>query len=71
MACYRGEYTPAHPAFSKNSAAVCKGGDDHDVRPVDIGAPDIQYTAEDEEAIEEYTRKSGGQSIVLLNLLPF
>ncbi|THG94131.1 hypothetical protein EW026_g7277, partial [Hermanssonia centrifuga] len=53
MACYRGEYVPNHPQFSESSSALCKG----EIRPADIGAPDIEYTEEDEKAIEAYTRK--------------
>jgi len=53
MACYRGEYAPSHPEFSEESAAFCK-----DMLPVDVTAPDIQYSEEDEIAIENYTRKS-------------
>ncbi len=55
MACYRGEYVPNHPQFSESSSALCKG----EIRPADIGAPDIEYTEEDEKAIEAYTRKFG------------
>ncbi|KAF8213497.1 hypothetical protein K438DRAFT_1956877 [Mycena galopus ATCC 62051] len=50
---YRGEYLPAHPEFADESLARC-----HDeAMPVDISAPDIVYSAEDDAAIEAHTRK--------------
>ncbi|KDQ20459.1 hypothetical protein BOTBODRAFT_124058 [Botryobasidium botryosum FD-172 SS1] len=52
MACYRGEFAQNHPQFSKESAAFCR-----ETRPVDIEAPDIQYSEEDDKVIEEYVRK--------------
>ncbi len=52
---YRGEYTPSHPVFPKNSAAVTSG----DNQPSPIEAANIEYTEEDEEAIVEFTRKAG------------
>ena len=55
MACYRGEYVPNHPEFSENSKALCK----METSPVPFDAPDIEYTEEDEKAIEAYTRKYG------------
>jgi len=50
---YRGEYLPGHPVFAHESPSRC-----HDEAiPVDIAAPDIAYTKEDDAAIEDYTRK--------------
>ncbi|KAJ7455244.1 GMC oxidoreductase-domain-containing protein [Mycena galericulata] len=52
MELYRGEFPPEHPRFSVGSAAACgeaKG-------PVPISAPDIVYSAEDDEAIDRYHR---------------
>ncbi|KAJ7357002.1 GMC oxidoreductase-domain-containing protein [Mycena albidolilacea] len=50
---YRGEYLPGHPAFSDQSAARC-----HDEAiPVDISAPDISYTEEDDAVIDAYSRQ--------------
>ncbi|EKM52684.1 uncharacterized protein PHACADRAFT_126707 [Phanerochaete carnosa HHB-10118-sp] len=54
MPSYRGEYVPNHPQFAEGSAALCRG----EIQPVDVGAPDIVYTEEDEKAIDEYTRKA-------------
>ncbi|EKM55565.1 uncharacterized protein PHACADRAFT_121157 [Phanerochaete carnosa HHB-10118-sp] len=53
MPSYRGEYVAGHPQFAEGSAALCHG----EMRPVDVGAPNIVYTEDDEKAIDEYTRK--------------
>ena len=72
MACYRGEYTPSHPQFAEASGALCRG----EIQPVAISAPDIEYTEDDEKAIEQYTRKSGALALFFFsanrhgNLLP-
>ena len=55
MACYRGEYVPNHPQFAETSTALCKA----EITPVASDAADIEYTEEDEKAIEAYTRKFG------------
>ncbi|KAG1855611.1 GMC oxidoreductase-domain-containing protein, partial [Suillus subluteus] len=47
MASYRGEVTTGHPDFPEGSAAACREASG----PVDLNAPDIVYTAEDDEAI--------------------
>ncbi|EGN91908.1 hypothetical protein SERLA73DRAFT_117989 [Serpula lacrymans var. lacrymans S7.3] len=52
MGLYRGEFTPGNPTFPTGSEAVCK--DHHG--PVDVSAPVIAYTPEDEKAIEAYNR---------------
>ncbi|KAI8986144.1 alcohol oxidase-like protein [Trametes punicea] len=62
MFSYRGEVTEAHPAFdpSGKAAAGKKSG------PVSILDPDLEYTEEDEKALEEYIRKqvtSAGHSL--------
>lgn len=49
MSSYRGEYAPDHPKFPASSAAAVSP--DHDT-PVPIDAPDIVYTKEDDEAID-------------------
>lgn len=56
MPLYRGEYAPAHPQFPEDSDAVCL----QDRLPVDIDSPDIVYTKEDDEAIDEFLRKYVG-----------
>ncbi|CCM05910.1 uncharacterized protein FIBRA_08148 [Fibroporia radiculosa] len=53
MPSYRGEYVPNHPAFPDNSAATCRS----DVYPATISDPDIEYTAEDDQAIDVYSRR--------------
>ncbi|OBZ66993.1 Alcohol oxidase [Grifola frondosa] len=52
MACYRGDYAAGHPAFPEGSAAAPQKRD----RPFDIDEPDIAYSPEDEQAIEEYLK---------------
>lgn len=50
---YRGEIASTHPAFAASSkaAAGARSG------PVPVGAPDIEYSAEDEAALEAYIRR--------------
>lgn len=52
MPSYRGEVTIDHPRFPEGSAAVCGEA----TGPVELNAPDIAYTAEDDEAIENFNR---------------
>ncbi|KAG1904333.1 uncharacterized protein F5891DRAFT_1207244 [Suillus fuscotomentosus] len=52
MASYRGEVTAGHPDFPEGSAAACR----ETSGPVDLDAPDIVYTAEDDEAIDRFLR---------------
>ncbi|KAG2153653.1 GMC oxidoreductase-domain-containing protein [Suillus bovinus] len=52
MASYRGEVAAGHPDFPEGSAAACKEA----LGPVDLNAPDIVYTAEDDEAIDRFHR---------------
>ncbi|KAG2130378.1 GMC oxidoreductase-domain-containing protein [Suillus clintonianus] len=52
MPSYRGEVSTRHPRFPEGSAAVCREA----TGPVDLNAPDIIYTAEDDEAIEQFHR---------------
>ncbi|KAG1822236.1 hypothetical protein DFJ58DRAFT_810369 [Suillus subalutaceus] len=52
MSCYRGEVTAGHPDFPEGSAAVCREASG----PVDLNAPDIIYTAEDDKAINQFHR---------------
>ena len=55
MTCYRGEYAPNHPQFPPGSKASCKS----EGTPVAICDPDIEYTEEDDKAIEEFIRNFG------------
>ncbi|KAG2113891.1 GMC oxidoreductase-domain-containing protein [Suillus discolor] len=52
MASYRGEVAAGHPDFPQGSAAACREAS----RPVDLDAPDIVYTAEDDEVIDRFLR---------------
>ena len=51
---FEGELLIGHPTFAEGSSAAYK-----ETRPVDIAAPDIEYSAEDDRAIDDYNRKSG------------
>ncbi|KAI8990422.1 alcohol oxidase-like protein [Trametes punicea] len=53
---YRGEVAALHPAFSpasKTAAGERKG-------PVVVSEPDLEYTVDDDKALEEYVRRSVG-----------
>jgi alcohol oxidase len=52
MKLYRGEYSSAHPKFPAGSAAEAKQSQG----PVAIDSPDIAYTKDDDEAIDEFHR---------------
>ncbi|PFH48754.1 GMC oxidoreductase [Amanita thiersii Skay4041] len=54
MKMYRGEYSEEHPQFSKGS----KAGTGPAEGPVDINAPDIVYSAEDDKIIDDFTRRN-------------
>ncbi|TCD66633.1 hypothetical protein EIP91_001100 [Steccherinum ochraceum] len=56
MACFRGEYPPTHPKFSKTSLAAIN----EEPTPVALDAPDITYTEEDNNAIRNYVRERVG-----------
>jgi len=53
MRMYRGEYIPGHPKFPEGSLAKCGLAEG----PVDINEPDIVYSKEDDEAINQYHRE--------------
>ncbi|KAG2344724.1 alcohol oxidase-like protein [Suillus weaverae] len=53
MPSYRGEVPIGHPGFPEGSAAVCG----ETTGPVDLKAPDLIYTAEDDEAINRHIRR--------------
>ncbi len=55
MKCYRGDYSPNHPAFPEGSPAVCQ----ETTGPVPICTPDISYTQGDDDAIKTLVRASG------------
>ncbi|KAG0696772.1 GMC oxidoreductase-domain-containing protein [Suillus ampliporus] len=52
MPSYRGEVHSGHPRFPEGSAAVCG----ETSGPVDLNAPDIIYTAEDDKMIDKFHR---------------
>ncbi|KAG2055148.1 alcohol oxidase [Suillus hirtellus] len=52
MPSYRGEVAAGHPDFPEGSAAVCR----ETSGPVDLNAPDIVYTTEDDDAIDRFHR---------------
>jgi len=54
MKFYRGEVISSHPKFPKGSAAETRSS----AMPVQIKAPDIVYTKEDDEAIDLFNRES-------------
>ncbi|KAJ7067084.1 GMC oxidoreductase-domain-containing protein [Mycena amicta] len=56
MDAYRGEFEPDHPNFPVDGQAKCGPAEG----PVPIDAPDIIYSAEDDEAIDEYHRATVG-----------
>ncbi|RXW15040.1 hypothetical protein EST38_g10808 [Candolleomyces aberdarensis] len=54
MPFYRGEILDCHPAFPAGSGATCKPEND----PVDIDAPKLVYTVEDDVAIDDFHRRT-------------
>lgn len=54
METYRGEVASSHPRFPKGSQAVCIETDE----PLPVDVKDIEYTAEDDVAIEEWIREN-------------
>ncbi|KAJ7508943.1 GMC oxidoreductase-domain-containing protein [Mycena galericulata] len=54
MESYRGEYADGHPKFPEGSQVVCREAEG----PVDVSAPEMKYTAEDDEAIDVFHRES-------------
>lgn len=65
MPLYRGEPAQCHPAFTADSDAACgeRSG------PVDISAPNIVYTVEDDEAINSHIRMKGKSGRLFLYLM--
>ena len=56
MPHFRGEPAPLHPAFAPDSAAAVV---EHAEGPVPLDAPRINYSEEDERALEAYARATG------------
>ena len=55
MKYYRGEVLSSHPEFPKGSAAETRSS----ATPVEISAPDIVYTKEDDGVIDRFNREIG------------
>ena len=56
MSSYQGEIVANHPAFAEGSAARVSAAAGSDLRPAAIDAPDIIYTASDDQAIDDHLR---------------
>jgi len=52
---YRGEVPAAHPPFPETSPAALRAN----ATPVAASAPDLEYTAEDDDLIDAFHRKTG------------
>jgi hypothetical protein len=55
MDFYRGDLQAGHPAFAEDSEAATQ----QTGTPVDISAPKIVYSKKDDDAIDEFHRRSG------------
>ena len=55
MEFYRGELQVGHPTFVEGSQAATQLAD----KPVDISAPKIVYSKEDDDVIDAFHRRSG------------
>ena len=55
MEFYRGEIQVEHPTFAEGSKAATHAT----AAPVQISAPKIHYSKEDDEAIDEFHRRTG------------
>ena len=55
MELYHGDLQVGHPTFAEGSQAATQPA----CSPVEISAPEIVYSKEDDDAIDEYHRRSG------------
>ena len=55
MDFYRGDLEAGHPPFAEGSEAAAQQSG----TPVDISAPTIVYSKKDDDAIDEFHRRSG------------
>ena len=60
MKFYRGDLRVGHPNFAEGSQAATQQVG----TPVEISAPEIIYSKEDDDAIDEYHRRSGSYGLV-------
>jgi alcohol oxidase len=63
MPIFDGELLEGNPTFAKGSSAVYA-----DTGPADIFAPDIIYSADDDDAIDAYIRNSGESRVMTFHL---
>ena len=59
MEFYRGDLQVGHPTFAEGSQAATQQAG----KPVEISAPKIVYSKEDDDAIDEFHRRSGSYTI--------
>ena len=57
MEYYRGEYQIRHPTFAEGSQAATQPATNS--TPVEISASEIVYSKEDDDAIDEFHRRTG------------
>ena len=62
MELYRGDLQVGHPSFAEGSQAATQQAG----TPVEISAPKIVYSKEDDDAIDEFHRRSGSCTIWIL-----
>jgi alcohol oxidase len=59
MEFYRGDLQFGHPTFAKDSQAVTQP----DGLPAEISSPKIVYSKDDDDAIDEFLRRTGSYHI--------
>lgn len=63
MKMYRGDYLPGHPNFGPNSQALAKDETTGaNITPID--EKPIEYSKEDDKAIEDFNRRYGMSAFV-------
>ena len=64
MEFYRGDFPVGHPSFAEGSQAVTQPA----CAPAEISAPKIVYSKEDDDAIDEFHRRTGSSCYVNLQI---
>ena len=59
MEFYRGDFQAGHPTFAEGSQAATQLAG----MPVDISASKIVYSKEDDDAIDEFHRRTGSRTL--------
>ena len=59
MTCYRGEVLQSHPNFAEGSVAACN----EDAYPVPWHSPKINWTKEDDKAIDAFHRQTSKKKV--------